>query len=157
MKISLSYSNFSKSPWGMIPWWVNFPGVAYPGNSISPLISGMSVALCTIMVPFSASLYILLANGGLFGFFNGCFHTCGNVLLLTVWKGGWNWNLACVGSIKVWKKSKQISWNWPCAKITDFVVLYFRTQELVSVLCPAFLLRCRGSHRSHSGQAFPQR
>jgi hypothetical protein len=49
--------------------------------------SGVAVALCTIAVPFSPSLGVLLGNGALFGFFNGCFHTCGNVLLLTVWRG----------------------------------------------------------------------
>ena len=36
VQISLSYLNFYESPWGIILWGVNLPGVSYCAKSISP-------------------------------------------------------------------------------------------------------------------------
>ena len=36
VQISLSYLNFYESPWGIILWGVNLPGVSYCAESISP-------------------------------------------------------------------------------------------------------------------------
>jgi fucose permease len=45
------------------------------------------VAGFTVLFPMAPSLYVLLGSALGFGFFNGLFHSCANVFILSLWEG----------------------------------------------------------------------